>query len=300
MLRYNRVAMLVNLTLLGLGLSMLIVLPKRSFTFVVFGSPLTIAVSGPWQMGALLLAITCAGVESIIRSHPLAYKKGLLYTFTFWSLPSMLTLGAMVILQRSEVTLVRLITLGCTALLLGIAIAAQYRTVALDDPWRRPARLILNLFVYVVTFALYLAIYGAKSRSLISATEISLVSTLLTLEMLRGTTTEISRIWLNAGVVGLLMGEVTWVFNYWAISGTEGGLLLLLLFYFLSGIAQQSLRNRLTKRVLVEYGLITLAGFVILWFYTRWDSVTDILKKDVPSSRRHTLGNFIFAAQTLT
>ena len=153
---------------------------------------------------------------------------------------------------------------------LGIAIAAQYRTIALDDPWRRPARLILNLFVYVVIFALYLAIYGAKSRSLISATEISLVSTLLTLEMLRGTTTEISRIWLNAGVVGLLMGEVTWVFNYWAISGTEGGLLLLLLFYFLSGIAQQSLRNRLTKRVLVEYGLITLAGFVILWFYTRW------------------------------
>jgi len=43
-----------------------------------------------------------------------------------------------------------------------------------------------------------------------------------------------------------------------------GGLLLLLVFYVATGLANQQLQGRLTRRVLIEYGLVTLVGLVVL------------------------------------
>ena len=45
------------------------------------------------------------------------------------------------------------------------------------------------------------------------------------------------------GIVGLVLGEVTWALNYWVLPGLTGGLLLLLIFYLLIGIAQHVYRG---------------------------------------------------------
>jgi hypothetical protein len=57
---------------------------------------------------------------------------------------------------------------------------------------------------------------------------------------------------------------VTWALNYWVLPGLTGGLLLLLIFYLLVGIAQQGLQGRLTRRVLLEFGIFGVVALVLI------------------------------------
>ena len=83
----------------------------------------------------------------------------------------------------------------------------------------------------------------------------TVVSTLLALEFLRSAGRGFGRTALYAAIAGLCTGEIIWAMNYWRISGVTGGLILLLGFYVATGLANQQLQGRLTRRVLVEYAL---------------------------------------------
>jgi hypothetical protein len=60
------------------------------------------------------------------------------------------------------------------------------------------------------------------------------------------------------------MGEVTWALNYWAVGQLVGGLLLLLTFYVLTGVGQQYLARRLSRRVLLEFVIISTIGLLLV------------------------------------
>jgi hypothetical protein len=61
-----------------------------------------------------------------------------------------------------------------------------------------------------------------------------------------------------------VLGQVTWALNYWLLPGLTGGLLLLLIFYLMVGIAQQGLQGRLTRRVLLEFGIFALIALILI------------------------------------
>lgn len=122
----------------------------------------------------------------------------------------------------------------------------------------------LNAWAYLVALILFILIYSAKARSLVSATGVTLVSTLLALEFLRSAGRGFRRTALYAAIAGLGTGEILWAMNYWRISGITGGLILLLGFYATTGLANQQLQGRLTRRVLIEYGVVALVGLAVL------------------------------------
>jgi len=63
----------------------------------------------------------------------------------------------------------------------------------------------------------------------------------------------------------LILGQVTWALNYWSsLNKLTGGLLLLLIFYVLVGIAQQGLQNRLNRRVLVEFAVFAVVALLLI------------------------------------
>jgi len=268
--KYDRLGIVASLILLGLVLSTAIQLPSRSFNFIALGSPLTITLTGAWQMGILLTAIVCAGVNSIVRSHPALNSTNVLYMLSFWGLPGTVTVAAMSILHESDVLVFQLITLALTVFLLLLIISAQYRTINSSDRYYRSARLGLNFTVYLAAVILFLVVYGDKSRSLLSATTILVVSSLLALELLRGTPKGVSKAWLYAGITGVIMGQITWAMNYWTISPIAGGAFLLLIFYFVTGISQQHLWRQLARRTVFEFALITLLCIVILMRHIDW------------------------------
>jgi hypothetical protein len=181
-----------------------------------------------------------------------------------WTIPALTVLLATVLLPQAPTRLYQIAGYVLTGLLLILVISAEYYTV---DPTNRHylgSRLSLNAWAYLLALVIFVLIYSAKTRSLISATGIMIVSTLLALELLRSAGRGFGRTALYAAIAGLCTGQLVWAMNYWRISGVTGGLILLLGFYVATGLANQQLQGRLSRRVLIEYAVVALIGLVVL------------------------------------
>jgi hypothetical protein len=187
--------------------------------------------------------------------------------FTFWILPGLVTVAAAAVVPPLFANKVLwLIGLGLTYLSLALVLMAEYHVVDPADPLYGRSRVALNLFTYVAAFVLYAAIYVTRTRSLLSSTAVVVVSIPLAIELLRGTEEGMPRAWTYALVIGLIMGQVTWALNYWGMSGLMGGIWLLMVFYVSTGVVQQHLLGRLSRRVAVEYGLVALVALALVLF----------------------------------
>ncbi|NOZ30023.1 MAG: hypothetical protein GXP39_18490 [Chloroflexi bacterium] len=241
--------------------------PERTFTWQVLGSPITLAIDRTVILSALLILVAYSGTESILQAHPLALSGRLRHTWVHWGLPaSILVLAEMLMpVMPTRIYVVGGILLA--GLLLAIAEIGAYHTVAPNDPHYRLARIALNVVAYTVAMVLFLLVYRTRARSLVSATLIAVISVLLALELLRGSQQRLGDVLLYAGITGALLGEATWALNYWRTSSYTAGFLLLLIFYLTVGLGQHALMERLTRRVLLEYAAVAVAGvlFILLW-----------------------------------
>jgi hypothetical protein len=129
------------------------------------------------------------------------------------------------------------------------------------------ARLWLNLIAYGVAFGFFVFIYQTRARSILSATEITLVSGLLAGSLLRAGPAQTGRTWLFAAIAALVMGQCMWALNLWRVPPLTAGLWLLLIFYVLTGLPQQHLLGRLTRRALLEFAAIAAVGLVVIVIY---------------------------------
>lgn len=264
MLYRDRASVLATLVVLGLILGAFLQVPTQTYDLTVLGSPLTINLTQTALIALLLVAITCAGTDAIVRAHPSTQRIEARYSFVTWTIPALTVLLATVLLPQAPTQLYQLIGLVLTGLILTLVISAEYYTVDPTDRHYLTARLSLNAWAYLIALLLFVLIYSAKARSLISATGVTVVSTLLAMEFLRSAGRGFGRTALYAAIAGLCTGEIIWAMNYWRISGITGGLILLLGFYVFTGLANQQLQSRLTRRVLVEYAVVSLVGLVVL------------------------------------
>ncbi len=268
--RSDRLGALVILVMLGLMLSGLVDLPVRELRLVFLGSDLALRFPGRAQLGIVLAALVCAGVDSIMRRHPLVQHRPLDYTITFWVLPSLLTLSGLIVLNSLAWWGYRIVFIGIVGILLTLIIVAEYRSVDPNDTAQWPARWGLNAAVYLAALIFFVSLYGSKLRSVMSATGVMTSSTLLALDLLRGAQGSSKRIWIYAVLVGVLMGELTWALNYCSTGARTGGALLLLVFYCLTGLLQQYLWGRLSRHVVMEFGTVGVIGMALLAGFSRW------------------------------
>ncbi len=260
----ERASVVATLVVLGLILAAFLQFPTRTFVLTVLGSELTIPLSQTALMATLLVGITCAGTDAIVRSHPTARRIEARHSFVTWILPGLTVLLATVLMPQAPSRLYQIAGLVATGLLLIFVVSAEYYTVDPTDRRYLTARLSLNAWAYLLALMLFILVYSPKTRSLISATGVALVSSLLALEFLRSAGRGFRRTALYAAIAGLCTGEIVWAMNYWRISGITGGLILLLGFYVATGMANQQLQGRLTRRVLIEYAVVALVGLVVL------------------------------------
>lgn len=266
--RYDRLSILVSLILFGFVVSQVIELPTRIISFVALGVPTTIYLSSRWFIGAILGVLAGAGTDSIVRSHPHARHTPTGYRLSYWGLPCALTLFSFFLLPLSTSKLLWLVGLGLTGLSLSLIVIAQYHTIDQRDRYHDIARWVLNLTAYLTVVVSSSLIYGARVRSLLSATAIAVLGTVLSAEVLRSPASrqDAKRTWLYASIVGLILGEVTWAVNHCSLSDLTGGGFLLLIFYVTSGLAGQHLRGKLARTALVEFAVVSVVGLGILYF----------------------------------
>lgn len=293
----DRTSVMIWVILMGLALQRFLSLPARSIETEVFGSPITLTITANTILGAVLAALAASGTEAIVRAHPRALRipareqrlaratamgpalslpgdsvvmsdgpalaPG--WHWVFWGLPVALVMVAVLLLPLAPTSVYWVLALIVTGTVLSLSMAGIYYTIDPFQPGYRRARLGLNALTYAIALLMFLVVYRTRVRSMVSATEVLLVSSLLALELLRGSERPMALVALYAGIIGLILGQATWALNYWRLDSLTGGLVLLVLFYDAVGIAQSAIQGRVRRRLLLEYGLITVAAFALIW-----------------------------------
>ena len=264
----DRISVVTWLIVFGLGLSLLFTMPGTIITFRALGSPVSIPLTQTLVSAVFLAILAAIGTDSIIRGHPrflASRRRNLWRTWPFWTLPMAIVIIAVFVLPVTSAGLIRVLGLLLSGILLGLAFFGLYATVERGQSGFRRARFMLDALAYSSALLLFLFVYQTRTRSLLSGTLIAMTAVLLTVEILRSTTPQPLTVLTYGLIVGLILGQVTWALNYWStLNDLTGGLLLLLIFYLLVGIAQQGLQNRLTGRVLYEFAIFAIVAVILI------------------------------------
>lgn len=263
----DRISVATWPVILGLALSLFVRLPTLEFSFVAFGSPATVPLTGTVAVAFALAVLAASGAESVVSAHPsLATvslrKRG--RTLPYWALPMALTIIVTMLLTRLPTPLIQALALLLAAGLFILAFFSLYITVEAGQQGFRRSRLVLNVLTYAAAVALFLFVYQTRSRSLVSATLVAVTAMLLAIELLRSSTTSTGTVLNYGAAVGLILGQVTWALNYWPLPNLTAGLMLLLIFYLLVSFAQSGLQGRLNGRVAVELLIVAIVALVLL------------------------------------
>jgi hypothetical protein len=261
----DRASVATWMVVFGLGLSLLVQLPTAELSFWALGSPVAISITGTLMAAFFLAVMAAAGAESVISVHPLfVTRQARLRTWSFWALPMALAIISTVLLPLASSAVLQVLALATSGALLAAAYLGLYATVERGKPGFRRSRLWLDALTYGSALILFLFVYQTRTRSLLSGSLVAVTALLLAVEILRTATNRSSAALIYGGIIGMILGQVTWALNYWVLPGLTGGLLLLLIFYLLVGIAQQGLQGRLTARVLWEFVVFGLIALVLI------------------------------------
>jgi hypothetical protein len=265
MLIYERISVVVSLTLIGLALYFVIEFPTQVAAFTLFGTPLTLHPSRQWLMTLLLVSLAMAGTDAVIRVHPALTSRRVSYLVTFWMLPGLLVILATQTLGLAPTPTIWAIWLVGVGVVLWLTIMAEYQLVSPASKTYRLARIWQQFVGHGVALALFVIIYQTRSRSALSATGILLVSGMVALALLRQRPETILKTWLFAAVIGLSLGQITWALNYWRTGTRDVGLLLLLIFYVLIGLARQQFMGKLSRRTVWEFGAVAIVALLVIF-----------------------------------
>jgi hypothetical protein len=263
---YERLNMVVSLTLIGLALYFVIDFPTQILDPTLFGASVEIVASTRLLMVVLLGALAFTGAGAVVHSHPL---KRMGYTIPFWVNP-------MLIVVLSTLTLAQLggatnwaIGLLVTGTALWFTILAEYEAIepAKGFHWA-------VLWSEGMSFALML-IYAV----LIHQSDLSILSKMITIAGLGWLlSASIFKLTLTphksshpfSFLIALALGQITWVLSYYPLGPVQIGLIILMVFYVLSGLVNTYLStSALSKRVAVEYTLVAALGLVLIKWLER-------------------------------
>lgn len=265
MSNYERLSVLVTLVLVVAGMS-----------FFISETPALVGLA------AILVGIAGVGTNMIVRRHPVVQSRRLFALMLPSILPAMLVLGSYLLLHfyLLPVGLMLVGGLAVMGILLALTVLGEYAAINTTAGAIPAARFGLNLITYLVALVLYVAIYLQRVPAIATTAGIALISGLLALELLRGNPAQpLRRTLLYAGVVALIMGELSWTMDYWPVAAGIMNLLLglliyggilLLAFYFLTGLAQNYLLGTLNRSVVVEFCTVSLLGLIAILITTSW------------------------------
>lgn len=236
----------------------------RTISFAVLGSPVSFEMTGTWLTTVMLLTMTCMGANAVIRAHPRMLQPDPPRAFTFWILPGLAGLNAGILLAKAPTWPLWWAGLLLTGSVIALIVLAEFATVDPDVLGYARSRLILNIVAYALAFVSFTLIYGTRWRSFVTAPAVSTVGFVLAFELLNTTEVPMRRAALYGSLAAILLGECAWALNYWRLASLAGGLIMLLIFYTVVGIAQQILLSRLTRRTLAEFAVVGAVTFLLL------------------------------------
>ena len=231
----------------------------------ILGSPLQLSFGGDWLLTLLMVGLVATGTFSLIQSHPLHESQERLLIFSLIT-PTLGTLLASMLLIRATSWPVWLVTLLIGGVLIGLLMHLSYRAFSPDSPGYTSARTLLNIADYLLGFALTSIILREQGRALITGPAMLTLIGLLACDLLSASGAKWTKVLLFSGIIALLVSEMAWVLGYWPVSTWTAATMLTLALYLLSGLSYQYLLGQMTRRVLLEFGIVAMIMFVlVIW-----------------------------------
>jgi len=262
---YERINVVVSLSLIGLALYFVLDFPADQLSFTVFNSPVGISSVWRWLMVVLLTGLAMTGADAVLQLQPALTANRLGYRVAFWTLPGLLIVFATQTLGLAPDPISWAIALIVIGALLWLTLLAQFQQgSAAPGNWSGWWQQIIG---YGLAAGLFVLIYYTRQRTIVSAGSVFVVSVLASLPLLRAASpASPARIWLPAMVISFNLAQLTWALNYWRAAPLQTGLLLVLALYILTGLTQQYLLNTLTHRTVREFGAVAAVIIALIIF----------------------------------
>ncbi len=185
---------------------------------------------------------------------------------TGWIVPFVTTItGVMLLAIYHSQAAIACICLGAFC---AVAAGAISRRHLFDvDEWSRGrARGVYTILIHIVAFFALSMVYINKVRSIFSATAVLILSVLLLIQLTEGEDALFARRLVYGLVGGVMLGQITWVLNYWKATGWTGGAALLVFFYLSAGLILSQIREGVKLRDVLEFGAVSVIAFGIVMF----------------------------------
>jgi hypothetical protein len=261
----ERLSVLVALIVLSLSLLPMIESPATTGVGTSFlGTPLRLEFSATTFVTILSTALTCAGIDALIRVHPRVRRGDEARTFPYWIIPAATVVVASQILSNISDARQWIMGLLLTGGVLWAVSVAEYASIDREGPMAGRARLFLTAITYVLAVLLFGLIWNTRARSLISATLTLIVAASLAFDLLWSTRAPAGRALLLSIAIGLVLAQSNWAINYWRTDVFTAALSQLLAFYALVGLATQYLIDRISRRVLIEFAVVMIVALLLL------------------------------------
>ncbi|HZY43252.1 MAG TPA: hypothetical protein VFF70_00760 [Anaerolineae bacterium] len=260
----ERLSVFIALILISLGLLPLIESPTSGIGGSFFGTPLKLEFSATTLVALLAAALSCAGIDTLLRAHPKVRRGEVARTLPYWIIPALTVVVASQILTSITEPITWVTVLLITGALLWLECVAEYATIDAEGPAAGRARMFLNAVAYILAALLFGLIWNSRARSLLSASLILLVTLGLAIDLLLSSRANGRRIFMLSAAVAIVMAEANWATNYWDTTVFIAAPAQLFIFYALVGLAGQYLIDRLNRRVLIEFAIVMLVALIVL------------------------------------
>lgn len=218
----------------------------------------------PLWLLLVLAALVGIGTDAIVRRHPASAVVGPTDTVVYLALPTLATVAAGISLERAVGGYWSLLAAAAVAAGFAALLHGWYLSLEAAAPAYATGRLVLNAASYLVVFAFYALAYEFDLGVEAGGFVVGLTSALVTLELLREGESDIRRLALYGGLVGLVMAQARWGLNFTPLDDFLAAATLLTAFYVLTALLQQHFARGLSWRTVDELSITAAVALSVI------------------------------------
>jgi hypothetical protein len=214
----------------------------------------------------LLVAVVAAGTDRLVRLHPQARFHGPTATVLYLFLPGLFALFSALAIGQVDNTALRLLLGAVSVVLFAITEIAEYLTVDPDAETYEVARFGLLLSIYVTALFAFIVALSGGFPLIAGVLLVGGVTFLLSVDMLRELEIDASALWIQAGAIAVVMAECRWVLHFLSLPDLLAAVFMLVVFYVMTGLIQDSVTGRISRGSWTTYGGVFAIAAVFILF----------------------------------
>ncbi len=254
----DRLSTLTALVILSYALIRIVVLPIFSAELAFAGLIFEFKVDTRLIMLTLAAALTVAGADWLLRSHP-SLKPGE-PTFEHWIVPGLTALAAGIILTRLPDGPALWVGLVAGAALLMAVLLAEFLIHDPTDPRHDLAALVLRTLAYLLMVGILFTMHAVDLRSVYRVPLSLVVVAVISWRLLQLSPSDDGQAVVSALIVGGISAQLVWALHYWPLPSFRFALIVGLFVYVSNGLMETLRAGEMSRARLIELTSVALVG----------------------------------------